>query len=108
MKDKKEVCEACFIVEGGEQLREVLSEYRGYMICSRCQLGWIKLEERQGKAVDFNEYKTGIETASAQALSKIKRDLWIKKRAQEGMSVKELAERYHLGVRTIQRALGMK
>ena len=48
-------CSACGIVENGELCNEVLTEYRGRLICSSCYNAWRAMEKEE--EVKFLEFK---------------------------------------------------
>ena len=102
-----EKCESCGITEGGKIYNEVLREYRGHDICDWCLRRWRELEERRGRTIEFEEFKTGIKTRnSSQVESKSsKRYKEIRKQAQEGKTILELTATFGVCDKTIKRAL---
>ncbi len=54
-------CEGCMIFTGGveEPWRE-LTEYRGRKLCGYCIKEWRRREERVGREITWEEFRTGM------------------------------------------------
>jgi len=97
-------CDGCGIKEGGKQFQEVLSEYRGHNLCSRCQARWPKQEKMLERAIKFEEFLRGIDNWREQYSQRLQlRNEEIRK--QKGRSPEELAQSFNLSERTIYRIL---
>jgi len=54
---KPRQCSVCGIIERGACCSEVLTEYRGHLICSSCFRSWQATEKKEGWEVGFLKFK---------------------------------------------------
>jgi len=98
-------CETCGIIEHGKIYNEVLAKHRGHNLCSWCPRRWKELEERLGRPIEFEEFRSGVGTHKKTQFKDFKSYGEIRKQAQEGKTVEELAVTFGVSKETIYRAL---